>query len=152
MLDDPFKTNEAIIDVDSQNDTVTEVEDDMVYLDLDIELNEDFIENEMQDLSVAEILQDVVAAPYDYDIPAKLCEDIPCISHSLDLVATVDFQKVLDAIRPVTLKSNHDEAFGKLRKLWKLSNRSIQSSEIIYNDLGRHSLLLPLFLKTICLY
>ena len=140
------------MDVDFQNDTETEVDDDMVYLYLDIEFDEDFIENEMQELSVAEILQDVIAASYDYDFPAKLFEDIPCTSHSLYLVATVDFQKVFDAIRPVTLKSIHDEAFGKLRKLWNLSNRSIQSSEIIYNDLGRHSLLLPLILKTICLY
>lgn len=150
MLDNPSKTNESMMEVD---DTETEVDDDMVYLDLDIELDEDFIENEMRELSVAEILKEVVvAATYDYDIPAKLCEDIPCTSHSLDLVATVDFQKVLDAIRPVTFKSSHEEAFGKLRKIWNLSNRSIQSSEIIYNDLGRHSLILKLFLKTICLY
>ena len=131
------------------DDTETEVDDDMVYLDLD----EDFIENEMRELSVAEILKEVVvAAPYDYDIPAELCEDIPCTSHLVDLVATVDFQKVLDAIRPVTFKSSHEEAFVKLRKIWNLSIRSIQSSEIIYNDLGRHSLILKLFLKTICLY
>ena len=111
-------------------------------------MDEDFIENEMRELSVAEILKEVVvAAPYDYDIPAKLFEDIPCTSHSLDLVATVDFQKVLDAIRPVTFKSSHEEAFGKLRKIWNLSNRSIQSSEIIYNHLGRHSLILKQFLK-----
>lgn len=64
------------MDVDSQNDTETEVDDDMVYLDLDIELDEEveeFIENEMQELSVAEILQGVVAeeALYDYDISPK---------------------------------------------------------------------------------
>jgi hypothetical protein len=146
MLDNPSKTNESMMEVD---DTETEVDDDMVYLDLD----EDFIENEMRELSVAEILKEVVvAAPYDCDIPAKLCEDIPCTSHSFDLVATGDFQKVLDAIRPVTFKSSHEEAFMKLRKIWNLSIRSIQSSEIIYNDLGRHSLKLKLFLKTICLY
>ena len=130
------------MDIDSEMELHNDMEKDdvMVYIDLDIEIEEEINNGNFEEISVSEILKkrslSLEAAPFDFDGCAKLCEDVPCCSHSLDLVATVDFKKVLSSIRPLSLKVNHDEAFGKLQKLWNLSNRSILASEIIYAELG----------------
>ena len=66
----------------------------------------------------------------------KLCEDVPCCSHSLDLVATVDFKKDLSSIHPLSFNINHEETFIKLQKLWNFSNRGILAYEInLWSDI-----------------
>jgi hypothetical protein len=52
------------------------------------------------------------------------------------LVATAYLKKVIETCRSGAFKKNHDQAFGKLQKLWNLSNRSVKGSELIYEYLG----------------
>ena len=109
------------IDCEMELHNDMEIDDVMVYIDLDIEIEEEINNGNFEDISVSEILKEkrlsLEAAPFDFDEATKLCEDVPCCSHSLDLVATVDLKKVLNSIRPLSLKINHEEAFGKLQKL-----------------------------------
>lgn len=130
-------SHQPIINSDSEDDEF----EDVVYIDLDIEIEGEINGIGFRELSVAEFLTQAnvepEATPYDFDVATKLCEDIPCMSHTLDLVATADFKKILDFLHPVSLKISHKEAFGKLKKLWNISNSSIRASKIIYNELGR---------------
>lgn len=111
----------------------------MIYIDLGIEFDDVETGDEV---SVSEILQTSITKDTDergreYDFNrSTLCEDFPCCSHSLNLVATTDFKAVLGSGRCSTFKVAHEKAFGKLQGLWNLSNRSVKASEIIFDTLG----------------
>ncbi len=116
---------------------------EFIYLEFDIEdsVESESILNEI-DSSVGDILKtsmctevDENGLQFNYN-RSTLCEDIPCTTHSLYLVATTDFKKVIETCRSGVFKKPHDQAFGKLQKLWNLSNRSVKASEIIYEYLG----------------
>lgn len=85
----------------------------MVYIDLEIAKEEEINNGNFKEISVAEILKErsLEVATFDFYVATKLCEDVPCSSHSLDLVATVDFKFSAPSL---SLKTNHDEDFGKL--------------------------------------
>lgn len=118
---------------------------DFIYLEFDIgdSLESELIFDELE-VSVGNILKTAISQEIDetgmqfnYN-RSTLCEDIPCVTHSLYLVATADFKTVIDNCRSGIFKKPHEQAFGKLQKLWNLSNRSIQASELIYESLGNY--------------
>lgn len=118
---------------------------DFIYFEFDIgdslesELNVDEVE-----VSVGNILKTAISEEIDENgmrfnyNRSTLCEDIPCVTHSLYLVATADFKTVIDNCRSGVFKKPHEQAFGKLQKLWNLSNRSVKASELIYESLGNY--------------
>ena len=67
---------------------------------------------------------------------STLSEDFLCCSHRLNLIATSDFKNILEPCRASSFKLNHEKAFGKLQKLWNVSNRSVRASEIIFDTVA----------------
>ena len=120
------------------DDLVEDQLDAILYVEIDVD-DIVIIDNE---ISVAEILSrnpvklyDVANKPNIFSHSrSKLCEDIQCFTHTLNLVATVDMVKVLNA--DMVHKRNYDAAYGKLKKLWNLSNQSDKASNLIYSVLG----------------
>jgi len=109
-----------------------------LYIELDIDQDFNFDE----EISVSDILATSISkeigpngAVFDFN-RSSLCEDIPCGFHNLNLLATVDFDKVLVAIKPACLKTMYECAVDKIEKLWNLSNRSIKASDFIFSILG----------------
>ncbi len=116
---------------------------DFIYLEFDIgdSLESEFILDEIE-ISVGDILKTAISKEVDENgmqfnyNRSTLCEDIPCATHSLYSVATADFKTVIDNYRSGEFKKPHEQAFGKLQKLWNLSNRSIKASELIYDNIS----------------
>ena len=74
-------------------------------------------------------------------------ENIPCSSHTLNLIATADFQKVLNDSAPFNFKEQFNKTFEKLKKLWNLHNRSPKAAEAFFRELG--ALLIIYFIRII---
>jgi|LakMenEpi03Aug12_release.lakeMendotaPanAssembly.Ray.scaffolds.fasta_scaffold1989376_1 hypothetical protein len=78
----------------------------MVYIDLDIEGEEEISNENLKKISVSQILKErslegiEASMSFDFYVATKVCEDVLFASHSLNLVATVDLKKVLSVIRP----------------------------------------------------
>nr|CAH0112379.1 unnamed protein product [Daphnia galeata] len=99
---------------------------EFIYLEFDIEdsVESESILNEI-DISVGDILN------------TSMCTEV-------DKNATAYLKKVIETCRSGAFKKNHDQAFGKLQKLWNLSNRSVKGSELIYEYLDQASLILDM--------
>ena len=113
---------------------------EFIYLEFDIKfrVETESILNEI-DVSVGDILKTAMCSEVDENglqfnyNRSTMCEDIPCVTHSLYLVATSDFKKVIETCRSGAFKKHHDQFFGKLEKLWNLSNGTLKPLNLSMN-------------------
>ena len=102
---------------------------EFIYLEFDIEesVESESILNEI-DISVGDILKTAMCSEVDENglqfnyNRSTMCEDIPCVTHSLYLVAAADLKKVIETCLSGAFKKSHEQTFGKLQKLLNLSH------------------------------
>ena len=115
-----------------------EEETEALYIELDLDGSVFDQEISVSDILATAIVEETDAAGRSFLVNrSTLKEDIPCSSHTLNLVATVDFNKVLESIKPVSLKKKFESASEKVKSLWNLSKRSIKASDFIYEKLSK---------------
>lgn len=116
------------------------------FVDLNGELDDDSgLPGGCDDISVDEILNNAIVTVTNEEgietvvnkrLSTLEVENIPCASHTLNLVATSDFQKVLKSSAPINFQDPYNSAHGKLKKLWNLHNRSPKAAEVFFRELG----------------
>ena len=115
-----------------------EEETEALYIELDLDGSVFDQEISVSDILATAIVEETDEAGRSFLVNrSTLKEDIPCSSHILNLVATVDFNKVLESIKPVSLKKKFESASEKVKSLWNLSKRSIKASDFIYEKLSK---------------
>lgn len=108
-------------EVNSISDEESDSED-LDFVDIELEIEDNGI------ISIGDMLDHLIVESVDDDgnttlyNSANLPEHIRCASHLLNLLASVDFDKVLLTNR--LFQENYNRAIGKLIKLWNRYNRS----------------------------